>query len=328
MAFSQRRSAWIKICTALVFAIFLSAATAQNSTQHNTTVAPYSSIFDTEVYNDGTGVNPDKKLNNPTIVAVNVPEGDNRNDLFVHFSASADKFAWAGFGFGDGMKNSLMFLVYRSESNTNNITVSPRLGKGHSMPTFTPDVNFTMLDLSGIDKNDRFVLNMQCFNCRSWQSGKVTISDGSKPQPVFYAFGPESDLASHDQNAPISQHSRYSVVQNLYLIPGTAGIPIVQDDPSEPRFVPGQNGTNTVNSGGSYQPTRWSLAVHAFFMCFAFSIVFPGGFLLLRLFERVWLHWIPQTFGVLCVIAGMGAGIRASIKYDKVSFEPFLLCCI
>lgn len=325
MGHSERLYSWVSLYATILF-VFLSAViTAQNSTANSTVAPPYSAIFDSDVYNDGTGVDVAKNLDQPTVVAVNVPEGNSQDDLFIHFSASADGFSWAGFGFGSGMKNSLMFLVYRSEGNSSSITVSPRLGKGHVMPQFTSDVNITTLEPTGIDKNNRFVLNMHCTNCRSWQGGKVTVGDGSKTQPVFYALGPQGNFQSDDQNAAITQHQRNSDPLSLYLVPGTPGVPIVDGDPSETQTIAGQNTTNGQNgpnsiNNGEYQSTRWSLAVHAFFMCFAFAIIFPGGFLLLRLFDMVWLHWIPQSVGVLVVIGGLAAGIHGSRKYDEVSF--------
>lgn len=301
----------------LALTTFFSSTLAQNSTSNDTAPSgTFDSLFDSKEYPDGAG--PD----NPTVLAINTPESDNQTDLFIHFSATAEKHSWAAFGLGDGMADSLIFVVYRSETNKSAVTISPRLGTGHAMPKFTSDVGVNVLDLSGIDANNRFVVNMQCTNCRSWSGGSLQVMTGSKQvsQPVFYALGPDNDLASDDTSAAIDMHERHSDIGGLTLVPGPAGVPIIEDDPSEPRTSGGVIGGGVSGDSDSGSNPLLSLAFHAFFMCFAFSIVFPSGYLLLRMFERVWLHWIPQSIGVLCVIAGFGAGIRATVKGKMVSF--------
>lgn len=318
---SRFHSSWTAFLITLVASIIFSTTSAQNSTSNSTTQSgTFDALFDSASYSDGAGAN------NPTVVAINTPEGDNQTDLFIHFSAPAENHAWAAFGLGDGMTDSLIFVVYRSDSNSSAVTISPRLGTGHSMPKFTSDVQVKALDLTGVDANNRFVVNMQCTNCRSWNGGDLQVMSGSKAvsQPVFYALGPNGDLSSDDTSASISIHERHSDITGLALVPGPAGVPIVTDDPSEPRTNDGglTNGGSGTASGGDSDGGSGpflSLAFHAFFMCFAFALVFPGGYLLLRMFERVWLHWIPQTIGVLCVIAGFGAGIRATVRGKMVS---------
>ena len=180
------------------------------------------------------------------------------------------------------------------------------------MPQHTTDVQIHTLDLTGIDENNRFVVNMQCLNCRKWNSGSLQLySNDKKEQPVFYAFGPDGDLASDDLEAPIQQHERVSDVIGLDLVPGEAGVPIIPDDPSEPRTATYDFGNGSSSAGSS---STWTIAIHALLMCFAFSIVFPGGYLLLRIFEKVWLHWIPQSAGVLVVLGGLGAGVAIPLK--------------
>lgn len=325
---SQKPSSWTALFTFLTFADFLILALAQaptSNTTTTTTAVPYSAFFDPEVYPDGAGVDLSKGLNNPTVVAVNVPEGPDQQDLFFHFSAPAERHSWVGFGLGDRMAGSLMFIVYRSENNTRNVTVSPRIGSGHSPPNFTVDVGVNVLELSGVDENNRFVVNMQCTNCRRWDGGSVKIMNGTKvAQPVFYALGPDVELESDDESAAIRQHEREPPMLDLFLVPGAAGVPIIEDDPSEPRRVSGEAGGTYEGPGSGGKSPMVSLALHAFFMCFAFSLIFPGGYMLLRVFERVWLHWIPQSIGVLCVVAGFGAGIRATVRAELVSLSDII----
>ncbi|KAK5101955.1 hypothetical protein LTS08_004414 [Lithohypha guttulata] len=321
---SQKSSSWTALFTFLTFADFLILTLAQaptsNTTTTTTTAVPYSAFFDSEVYPDGAGVDLTKGLNNPTVVAVNVPEGPDQQDLFFHFSAPAERHSWVGFGLGDRMAGSLMFIIYRSENSTRNVTVSPRIGSGHSPPKFTADVGVNALELSGVDEKNRFVVNMQCTNCRQWDGGSVKITNGTKvAQPVFYALGPDVELESDDESAAIRQHEREPEMLDLFLVPGAAGVPIIEDDPSEPRRVSGGAGGTHESPGSGGKSPMVSLALHAFFMCFAFSLIFPGGYMLLRVFEKSFGH-PHQILGfvvVFLVLAAWTLGLVGHRPYMK-----------
>jgi hypothetical protein len=59
-------------------------------------------------------------------------------------------------------------------------------------------------------------------------------------------------------------------------------------------------------------------------MVAAFLVVFPAGYLFLRVFERVWLHWGVQSFALLMIFIGTGAGIGLSKRQDIVRFNTLL----
>lgn len=59
-------------------------------------------------------------------------------------------------------------------------------------------------------------------------------------------------------------------------------------------------------------------AFHALLMAGTFVILFPLGVLWLRVFEKVMLHWLNQTFAVFVLVVGAGLGIYVGRLYNKV----------
>ncbi|OAP64045.1 hypothetical protein AYL99_00017 [Fonsecaea erecta] len=248
----------------------------------------------------GRGTSPDP--NDNITVSINVPN-DNSDSLFFHFSAPAGQ-AWGAFGFGTQMAGALIFVTYASQSG-NNVTVSPRLGKGHVMPQHTSDVQVDVLSGSGIIDGS-FVVNAKCSNCRSWDGGNINVD--STNQPMIWAAGPTGSLSSNDVNAQIKQHEGYNFFNiDLKAATGTGGVPVV-----------GASSDTVVGGGPVGDFHRGATGFHAFLMVAAFLIVFPGGYLFLRVFEKVWLHWGIQSLALLMTILGMGVGIAIS-KRNKIS---------
>ncbi|KAK4940914.1 hypothetical protein LTR10_019068 [Elasticomyces elasticus] len=246
----------------------------------------------------GMGSSSDAKDN--VTVSVNVPS-DSTDSLFYHFSGPSAQ-TWAAFGIGHQMSGALIFVTYASEDG-NNVTVSPRLGVGHVMPQHTSDVTVDVLSGSGI-VNGSFVVNAKCTGCRSWSGGSVNVNSSS--QNFIWALGPSGTLKSDDTSATISQHEGYNFFNlNLKDATGTGGVPIVSNSTTDDNLNDGPGFGGHVNPG---------VAFHAFLMVAAFLVVFPTGYLALRVFERVWLHWGVQSFALLMVCVGSAAGIGVSIR--------------
>jgi hypothetical protein len=236
-------------------------------------------------------------------ISINVPN-DNSNTLFYHFSAPATQ-EWVGFGLGGQMAGTLMFITYASEDGKN-VTVSPRIATSHVMPQHTSDVTVDLLPGTGII-DDLFVVNAKCNNCRSWNGGKIDITDES--QRMIWAAADEGTLESNDLNAQISKHEGYQFFNlNLKAATGTGGVPVV----SASNLTVDDDGI--IGDDGHF---RGASGFHAFLMVAAFLIVFPGGVLFLRVFEKVWLHWGVQSAALVMTIVGMGVGIAIS-KRDKI----------
>lgn len=250
------------------------------------------------------GTSPDP--NDNITVAVNVPS-DSSDSLFYHFSAPAGQ-TWAAFGFGNQMKGALIFVTYASQDGKN-VTVSPRLGVGHVMPQHTSDVQVNVLSGSGIIDGS-FVVNAQCTGCRSWSGGSVNVDSTS--QQMVWAAGPSGTLKSDDVSASINQHEGYNFFNlNLKAATGAGGVP-VPDTTSDSNIGPGPG--PVIGEG-----FRGGSGFHAFLMVAAFLFLFPAGYLFLRVFERVWLHWVIQSLALVLVGVGAGVGIAISKRNNIVS---------
>ena len=82
--------------------------------------------------------------------------------------------------------------------------------------------------------------------------------------------------------------------------------------------------TNTTSTSGAASVGNaridhdYGSAFHALLMVGTFVILFPLGVMWLRIFNKVILHWLNQTLGVLVVIVGAGIGIYVGRMYNKV----------
>ena len=254
-----------------------------------------------------------------------MPEGSAKTDLYFTFEAPVKDHSWAGFGMGTRMDNSLIFVVYRSADDQGEPTLSPRIGSQHQTPTYTDKVNTSILQDSTVT-DDKFVINFHCVGCRSWGEGEVDVSSTSAP--FFYALGPEGSLQSDDKEARINQHEKHSDIFSLDMkaATGVNGVPVVGSAGNSTSTGDDDDNDDSEDGYDSAYGLSRGVALHAFVMCFAFAIVYPAGYLFLRIFERVWLHWGIQSFGVFLTCAGLGSGIAVSIKEQIVRTYIFGLC--
>lgn len=203
-----------------------------------------------------------------------------------------------------------MFIAYTSEDG-NNVTVSPRLGTGHSMPSHTDAVQVELLSGSGII-NNTYVVKAKCSDCRSWSGGNADVL--SDNQKMLWALGRSGDIKTNALDASIQQHQSYNTFSlDFKQATGDAGVPVL--DASD--LVDNVGGID--NSGNN---SRRGIVFHAFLMVAAFLVVFPCGFLFLRVFEKLWLHWAVQSFALLMITIGTGVGIAVSKRNDIVSCDP------
>jgi hypothetical protein len=120
--------------------------------------------------------------------ALNVPTDS--NDLYFSLTGPGDG-SWLAIGLGsDQMANALMMIAYPT-SNGSYVTVSPRLGTGHTEPTVASNVTVQLLAGSGVQTNatnNTLTVNARCINCRSWNGGSIDVT--SKAQNMIFAYGP------------------------------------------------------------------------------------------------------------------------------------------
>ena len=289
-----------------------------SSTIRNTAHQPTDLITPILAVNQAT-YNPP---NSDVAIAINVPEPPDNNDLYFSLKSSVAS-QWVGFGFGEQMAGSLVFVVYGAADNKN-VTISPRLATGHVMPEFTRPVGITILSGSAIVEGGGYVANFRCTNCWSWSMGEgkmETIDLTAGDQPMIYAIGPAGDPILSDNPAEtITQHQTHDQFQvSLRDATGPGGVPTVAltgDDNGfgPPGFGDGDNGDD--------DPASIGRRVHAAFMIGAFLVGFPLGYLLLRVLERTAVHALIQSLAAFAVLLGMGSGIALSIRSDIVSILP------
>ncbi|KUJ18209.1 CBD9-like protein [Mollisia scopiformis] len=201
------------------------------------------------------------------------------------------------------MKNSLMFMMY-TDSTKNNITLSPRLSYDHSEPSYTSNVNITILSGTGIS-NNQMVINAMCENCRSWKGGEI---DPTNTKASFiWANGPTESLTSDSLTADIKMHADYGVFQlDLTQAVGAAGVPVIATTDS--------SGSKQI----SYKTSSDGMVVaHAIFTILAFVAIMPLGVLILRIFKSPKWHGYNQGASFVIALVGLGLGFGSSTEYNR-----------
>lgn len=116
------------------------------------------------------------------------------------------------------MAGSNMFVVYSRDST--NVTISHRLGTGHSMPQHDGSAQLALLEGSGIAEDGSMVANVRCDNCESWSGGSMSFTD-SQSSWIYASLSGES-LDTDDVSASIQLHSSDTTF-SLDLTSGTGG---------------------------------------------------------------------------------------------------------
>ena len=76
---------------------------------------------------------------------------------------------WVGLGQGGQMKGANIFIIY-SDSDGQNITLSPRLGVGNVQPDYNSAAQVSLLEGSGI-ANGLMTANIRCKNTVAYFPG-------------------------------------------------------------------------------------------------------------------------------------------------------------
>lgn len=214
---------------------------------------------------------------------------------------------WFALGQGIHMKDSNMFIVYASRGSQN-VTVSPRMGKGHFLPLYNPDADILLLDGSG-NYDGALTANIRCDSCFSWEGGSEDPMNPVSPWIWGVKYG--ELLRSDSVSAHLLEHDFDGVA-----------------------FVNMKNatGTNTmrnpfVNLGNATITPAWNRPpfdsvglnkkkiAHAVLMTLGFVALFPFAAITLHLFpssSTVTIHATLQLFNLVLSIAGLAVGISMS----------------
>jgi hypothetical protein len=158
-----------------------------------------------------------------------------------------------------------------------------------------------------------FYATGRCLNCSSLAPSK--IDPRSTSQPFIYAVGPVSrDPNSNSMSAPLRRHQHYGRFNMDMTAAAGQAVPSLG-------FV---SSSGTKNQGDK---ADWDFAEsgHVYVMLAAWVVIFPMGFFLVRVLERVGLHMVFQSFGAALVVIGMVTGIVITGYYNRVGRSPLPL---
>ncbi|KAI1855488.1 hypothetical protein JX266_000353 [Neoarthrinium moseri] len=260
--------------------------------------------------------------------AVPTTSSSGNGNLYFQISGPTS-YTWLALGSGDSMASSYMFVMYTDGSG--NVTVSPRLGTNHQMPsedTSSSAAKVTLLAGSGVN-GDTMVANFVCSNCQSLSKGSVSAS-GSSDFIAAWKSGPALD--SSDKDAAIAEHDSHTAwAFNLQqaTISSDAN-PFVasggSNDNSGSGSGSGSSGSGN-NSGSSSSgviedtsnmDTPKLIAAHGVVMAITFVILYPIGSILMPMLSNWVVHAMFQTVAFLLMWAGFALGVISAhrTKYD------------
>ncbi|MCJ1251253.1 hypothetical protein MMC30_008484 [Trapelia coarctata] len=261
-------------------------------------------------------------------------------DIYFQIQAPAST-QWVGLGQGSEMKGANIFIVY-SDSDGQNVTISPRLGLGNFQPQFNSQAQVSLLEGSGIS-NGMMTANVRCSSCTSWSGGSMSLTDPSSSW--IWSIRAGDAIASNSQSADLQQHNNFGTFK-IDLTKATGGNsvnPFVQSSTSTnasgtavaplATTTAGSSGDGGEHVGPS--PTKHMRVVaHGVLMSLAFLIFFPFGALTVRLLSfkgLVWVHAGTQLTAYAIAVSGMGIGVWLAVTegaWDQSAHTIFGLVII
>lgn len=250
----------------------------------------------------------------------------------IYFQIQAPStYSWVALGTGDQMSGSNIFVMYQDGSG--NLTLSPRLGTGHSMPkedTSSSAAKLGLLAGSGV-VNGIMTANVVCPNCESWNGGSGSLSLTDTASQWIAAWKSGSSLATTSKSASISQHDDYDQFQ-LDLTKATVSSdsnPFLEADTQDPGTGSGSGGGSSGGGGGSNDPGAvgpgnpfapvvggrrrdTALVAHSVIMTATFAALYPLGSMLMPLTGSWVAHAIWQAVAFIMMWVGFGLGIRVA----------------
>lgn len=220
--------------------------------------------------------------------------------IYIQLNATK-QVTWFALGQGTSMTGANMFVVYTAG---NNVTISPRLGKGEIQPLYNENAAISTMDGTGIH-DGVITANFRCDSCLSWQGGRLDPNNSRSNWIWAVKYG--KPLDSNSLSATILEHDnvgRESVDMKQAI--GTSPINPFLDLSKSPAGSAMDMGPQI-----DYEMFDRKRKAHAVLMTLAFALLFPCFALTLHLFPSytVAIHGSLQLFTLAIAIAGMGVGI-------------------
>lgn len=271
-------------------------------------------------------------------MSVGVPQStsSSSNTLYFQVQSVAASYSWVAIGTGASMSGSNMFVVYPDGSG--NVTVSTRLGTGHSAPAPHDDTRFELLAGSGVEEGI-LTANVACYNCESWEGGEMDLEGSSTAWIAAWREG--SPLETGSVEARIAQHqgrdqfrmdlgsAQLAQDANPFVTGGgsTNGGDGGNDGTDGNGDAAGDGALGTGNTGGASSAGRPVdlLLTHGVIMTVTFAFLYPLGAMMIPLVGKWYVHAGCQVVAFLMMWAGFATGYITARNAGSVSVSPSLL---
>ncbi|KAL3482553.1 hypothetical protein BJX62DRAFT_221475 [Aspergillus germanicus] len=238
-----------------------------------------------------------------SLAVVSSTVGSEPTDLFFQIVAPTS-YEWVALGQGTGMAGANIFVMYSSPSN-NNVTLSPRTGRGHIMPEYNPNARVELLDGTGIS-NGYMTVNVRCASCLGWS-----------PSNWIWAAKTGGPISSSDEEVVISEHDsngRHAInLEQATITDLNASNPFTHHTIITP----------TAFTSDSQSPATAVLVAHGTLMAAAFIILFPISALSLHVVPYVKtvtrIHAPLQLFTLCVMAAGFGIGVYLAVADNELA---------
>lgn len=261
--------------------------------------------------------------------SIHVPNNTATSDSGpIYFQINSTRaLTWVALGQGTQMVGANMFVVY-SDAAGDNVTVSPRLGKGHVQPLFNPNAKISVMEGSGIDKDGAMTANVRCDSCLHWDGGNMDPTDPVSPWIWAVKYG--KPLQSDSPSATIHEHDEEGnqVVDLTKATGNNAANPFTELSSSSAVAASASSGSSGGGGGGDGASFNRMVIAHAVLLIIPFVILYPFSALTLYLFPTLGImktHAPLQIFNTCLVVAGMGLGIKIAKDSDQLStYHPII----
>ncbi|KAI0172102.1 hypothetical protein GGR52DRAFT_591850 [Hypoxylon sp. FL1284] len=264
---------------------------------------------------------------------VAIPSGSAKADsgnIYLQLRAPVS-YSWIGFGMGQQMNGSNIFVVY--QDGTGNVTISPRTGNGHLAPEHNAAMDVELLDGSGVT-DGIMIANVRCGSCSEWPGSNMSFSSAAadyiearKEGDAINSTLPDELIDYHDA------HSQWQLDLTEAIVEQDSNPFVDVDDDNNNDNDNGNDngngngndsGNSNDNDNGSVEPVlsaneQTLMAVHGIIMSVAIACLLPLGAALMDILGILCLHAAVQMLGFFLMLVGTGLG--AAIARNPGVFE-------
>lgn len=264
--------------------------------------------------------------NEELMYTIRVPEGTahvGEGPLYFQMNTSRS-IEWFALGQGVAMHDSSMFVVYASDDN---VTLSPRAGKGHYEPLYDKNLRASLIDGTGIH-DGVLTANVRCDSCRLAMGSPTNLSNAFSPWIWAIKFG--GSMSTHRLTARIAEHDAFGTFfVNLAKAKGPDSTnPLLNID----RRSVSPAWTQPFDHDG-FDRKRTS---HAVLMTLSFALLFPLSALTLQILKSsrtVRIHASLQLFSLAVTVAGFGLGVAMAkdvhlLRNHHAIIGFVVVCCL